>query len=329
MSNGIFVISLDFELQYGVEDHSEDYIAKYKKNLMGARTAIPEILERFRDNRIHATWATVGMLIPENRDNLVSAMPERKPSYTNANLSVYSHMDRVGEDEDEDPFHYGSSLVKQIHSIDGQEIGSHTFSHYYTQEAGQSKAEFREDIKASSQVIKSITGERPISIVFPRNQINKDHRDILKSEGMFVYRGCAKGFSYDNPIADSLLTRAIRLIDSYVGICLKKTYPISDVEENDGLYNVRASAFLRPYSKTFCFLESIKVMQIKHCMTRAAKKNEIYHLWWHPHNFGTYKRENLRNLDRIIAHYMTLKTQYGMRSLNMGEIGRILSADNI
>jgi len=34
-------------------------------------------------------------------------------------------------------------------------------------------------------------------------------------------------------------------------------------------------------------------------MKFAAENNCIYHLWWHPHNFGNNKNENLQNLERV------------------------------
>ena len=45
MKNSKFVISLDFELHWGVFDAYGD---KYNDNILGARQAIPEILELFK-----------------------------------------------------------------------------------------------------------------------------------------------------------------------------------------------------------------------------------------------------------------------------------------
>ena len=55
----IVVISLDFELLWGVFD-KVDYKEKetYFKN---TRKVIPKILDLFSENDIHCTWATVGM----------------------------------------------------------------------------------------------------------------------------------------------------------------------------------------------------------------------------------------------------------------------------
>ncbi|WP_170829097.1 MULTISPECIES: hypothetical protein [Pseudoalteromonas] len=52
-------------------------------------------------------------------------------------------------------------------------------------------------------------------------------------------------------------------------------------------------------------------------MTYAAKHNEIFHLWWHPHNFGVNLDKNIDMLRAVLQHYIYLNKKYGMRSLNM------------
>ena len=61
-------------------------------------------------------------------------------------------------------------------------------------------------------------------------------------------------------------------------------------------------------------------------MTYAARHQQIFHLWWHPHNFGRYLTENMAMLEKIISHFHVLEQQYGMRSLNMGELAALVEA---
>jgi hypothetical protein len=58
-------------------------------------------------------------------------------------------------------------------------------------------------------------------------------------------------------------------------------------------------------------------------MTFAAKKKRLYHLWWHPHNFGKNVQENINFLKKILDHYLLLKNRYSFISLNMGELPSI------
>ena len=57
-------------------------------------------------------------------------------------------------------------------------------------------------------------------------------------------------------------------------------------------------------------------------LTYAAKKGLVYHLWWHPHNFGDHTEDNLAFLKMILDRYPMLKKAYGMESLNMFEVGQ-------
>ena len=66
---GQFIISLDFELLWGVRDHADRN--SYGRNVLGAREAVPQMLELFAHNGIQATWATVGFLFCETRDELI------------------------------------------------------------------------------------------------------------------------------------------------------------------------------------------------------------------------------------------------------------------
>ena len=56
-------------------------------------------------------------------------------------------------------------------------------------------------------------------------------------------------------------------------------------------------------------------------MTLAAQQKKLYHIWWHPHNFGKNIQENLSILAEIIAHFDYLRSRYNFKSLNMSEIG--------
>jgi hypothetical protein len=64
----------------------------------------------------------------------------------------------------------------------------------------------------------------------------------------------------------------------------------------------------------------MKIDRIKNEMERAAQHGEIYHLWWHPHNFGHYPKESMDGLEEILNHFAMCKEKYGMQSLSMGEI---------
>ena len=82
---GSFVISLDFELNWGVRDVYD--ISQYGKNLLNGREAIPKILLLFKRFQICATWATVGFLTFSNRKDLMNNLPDNLPSYVDEGLN--------------------------------------------------------------------------------------------------------------------------------------------------------------------------------------------------------------------------------------------------
>src|SRR5262249_53926370 len=106
MNPGTLVISLDFELYWGVRDLGP--LAGYRDNLLGVRQAVPALLRLFDEFQIHVTWATVGFLFFDNKRELEQALPppELRPRYVNAALSPYEHLARIGADETEDPYHF-------------------------------------------------------------------------------------------------------------------------------------------------------------------------------------------------------------------------------
>ncbi len=313
---GTFVISLDFELYWGVWDVTT--IEKYGKNILGVKQAIPAMLKIFDEYNIKATFATVGFLFAKNKTELYSYFPNTKPNYTQENYNVYKNgLTNIGNDETEDSYHFGYNLLEQIKEAN-HEIGSHTFSHYYCLEDGQTKVEFDADLKAAIKIAE----DKNIgisSIVFPRNQINKKFLTVLQENGIKTYRGNPTSWIYKpRKFGDeNLFIRLCRLIDAYLPIFGYNTFQIDKTEAYP--INIPGSRFLKPYNKRLSFLEKMKIKRILKEMTIAAKRKELYHLWWHPHNFGTSLNENMKGLKIILEHFQTLQKEYGFTNKTMSQ----------
>src|SRR5260370_28124836 len=93
---GALVISLDFELHWGVRDKCAPE-GPYRENLLGARKAIPQILDLFEEFDIAATWATVGFLFDESRQAREQSSPAGRPHHAHKPLRPYHHPDRENE----------------------------------------------------------------------------------------------------------------------------------------------------------------------------------------------------------------------------------------
>lgn len=317
MDNGVFVISLDFEIHWGVSDHHT--IETYNENLRNVPTIVRRSLQLFEKNKIHATWATVGMLFCHDKNELFSYVkPEHRPAYIKKGISNYEIAEQAGENEKEDPYHYAPSIIHQIRNTPGQEIATHTFSHYYCLEPGQSPEAFAHDLEAA----KTVAQREDIvlkGIVFPANQFEQSHIEKCKQAGLIYYRGNYPSWMYQlkAKAEEGLWKRFCRLMDFYFPVNGSRYVEASIM---NGMINIPSSCFLRPYSRKLSFMEGLRLGRMKKEMTAAAKKKKIYHLWWHPHNFGRDMEKNFGILEKLLAHYQVLKTKYDMQSLSMGEV---------
>ena len=317
---GTLVISLDFELQWGMFDKVT--IDSYGEQLRGVHTAIPRMLSLFTERNIHATWATVGMLMADNQADLDTMLPITKPNYQNPALSAYTKTFQLTE-RFPDCF-FAPDLVRQIVDTPGQELASHTFAHIYSLETQEHAEEtFAADAAALNQIAKRY-GVTPTSIVFPRNQWSEAVLQQLPSQGITCYRGTENHFLYRaRPEAEQTnhFIRALRLLDHYLNLSGHHTYRLTTVNSGNRVpINIPASRFLRPYSKRLAALEPLRLHRIKRSMTHAARRGEIFHLWWHPHNFGADQEQNFNNLITLLDHFTKLQIRYGMVSRNMSEL---------
>ena len=121
---GYFLISLDFELYWGV--HDKRTLSSYQKNLNAVWEVIPRLIALFDRYDIKCTFATVGFLFAQNRDELNAYLPKSFPKYIDDNLSSYGKLDNINFEE---PTFNALPLIKLI-SETKHELGTHTFSHY-------------------------------------------------------------------------------------------------------------------------------------------------------------------------------------------------------
>lgn len=314
--NGKFIISLDFELMWGVFDKKTK--ENYGEDIYAVREVIDRLLEIFRRFEIKVTFATVGFLFAKNKKELTDYIPKIKPNYKNNLLDPYKHyIGNIGKNELEDKYHYAHNVLKKIARTSKHEIGSHTFSHYYCLEQGQSDESFKADLVSAKKIAEkeNITIE---SIIFPRNQYNYNYDKILIENGIKYYRGNENAWFYKEKSSEdeSLFRRGFRLLDSYLNISGHNCFRVQPGK----LVNVPSSRFLRPFNPKFRILEALRLRRIKKSMTYAAKNRLVYHLWWHPHNFGSFQNENFLFLEAVLNHYEYLNKKYNFDSCTMNGV---------
>ncbi len=315
--NGVFTISLDFEIHWGVSDHRT--IEGYRENLENVPKVVERLLDLFEKRKIHATWATVGMLFGDTKTELKNMVPPGlQPTYLNPKYSNYPVLEMAGENIIADPFHFALPLIQKIQRTSGQEIGSHTFSHFYCLERGQTLEQLRADLVAAKKMAKKMDVELK-TIIFPRNQYDEKTLEICRELGFSVFRGNENHWIYEprNRENETLSRRFARLLDTYINLSGNNTHlPTCE----NGLWNVPSSRFLRPFSPKLAVLDGLRFQRIKNEMTRAARQKRLFHLWWHPHNFGKYMDQNFKFLEKVLDHFENLRQREGFESLNMFEI---------
>ena len=314
---GTLIVSLDFELFWGMLDVCP--LETYQDNVLGGRKAIPKLLELFQRHGIHATWAAVGFLFAENYEEICRYFTKNKTGYINEKLNAYPEFEKIGKNEQEAPCFYAPSLLQTIAAVPGQEIGSHTFSHYYCREAGQTPEQFAEDM-AAAKAIAGDHGYDLTSVILPRNQCEPEYTDILRQAGFTAYRDEENDWIY-NKVKSGLLFKVLRTLDMYLPLTGQGGYT---PKCEGGIWNLTGSRMFRPI-RSHLPLERLKIRRIKRQMLHAAKNGLTFHLWWHPHNVGVRTEEHLKQLDEIFSYYEELKETYGMRSLNMREAAGELS----
>lgn len=322
---GALVISLDFAIHWGVRYRYPAH-GTHATRLVGVRRAIPEMLGVFEEFDVAATWATVGFLFARSRAELRQFSPVVKPSYLDPVLSPYQ--EELGEGEDDDPLHYAPSLIAAIRDTPRQEIGTHTFSHYYCLEPGQDREAFRADLM-SAMAIAQHQGIQMRSIVFPKNQHNADYDDVLLSAGIQCLRGNTPGWMYTATLvneATNPLKRGGRVLNAYVPLSGRRTLRWHALMQPNGLCSVPASLILRPYSPRLRPFDALRLRRIAGLVHRAAVSREIVHLYCHPHNFGGHLEENMSLLRAILGTFARYRESHGMQSLSMGGVAEIARA---
>jgi peptidoglycan/xylan/chitin deacetylase (PgdA/CDA1 family) len=319
---GALVVSIDFELHWGTRDHT-DASGVVARQLVASRQIVPRLADLFVERGVRATWATVGFLFASSAEQLASFNPTLRPSYARRELDPYR--EPLGTDEEDDPVHFAGSLVDRLAAASGQEVASHTYSHYYCLEAGQDHAQFSADLAAARAIAVS-RGVASRSLVLPRNQWRADYAPAAHDNGFDCLRGPQPAWGHRPRRVDEEgpIVRAARLADSYAGVRPPPTFAWDEIVESTGLCNVPASAFVRPFSPARRAIEPLREARLRSGLRDASRRGRIFHIWWHPHNFASHPAQSFGLLERLLDEFERLAVSDGIQSLAMGDVAEVL-----
>jgi len=303
------VVSLDFEMFWGVKDSKS--ISDYRVNLLGVWDVVPKLISVFEDFQVKSTWATVGQLMCDNYEHWLSLTQSNEHLlHLKNDLNLDDALIKANE-----KLFFALPLVREVLKSNLSEIATHTFFHMFCNGRKFKPSDLKVDLELC-QLLGRDLGVEIKSIVFPRNQFKKEYLEVIRQAGIHIYRGNPKGRLYSNGhfVPCGKFGRASRFLDSYLPIT---SHSDAIIESEDGLINVPASNFFRPYNNAVEVFERLKVSRIKRAMTEVARKGGVYHLWWHPHNFGGDVDTNLSQLRSILRHFKFLESEFGMETKSM------------
>jgi len=277
------------------------------------------MLDLFSAYDVSVTWAAVGMLFHKNELEWRKHQPMVLPGYVNRNLSSYEW---VINNRLIDEIHFASELIDLIGSTAKMEIGTHTYSHYYCNSKGQTVFDFKRDIQLAIQVAASKKIQLK-SLVFPRNQFNKEYLSVCGELGIEAVRSNPAAWYWDATQKETLLTKIARTGDAYLPFGKSNLVKPEEIVFENNIALLPASRLYRPWILN-PLLNRLKLKRILSEMTFAAENKLYYHLWWHPHNFGTHPSQCLEELHVILHHYTELSRKYSFKSMSMHDTANYL-----
>ena len=201
------------------------------------------------------------------------------PTFEKKSASAYEWVNQNGFNDEYDKEHFAPELIDLINKTPFQEIGTHTYAHYFCLEAGQTKEQFREDISVACKLANE-KGIKLRSLVFPRNQFNEDYLSVCNEFGITSVRTNPDiwYWSYaDN--AGSFMKRFFRAGDAYLKFQPIKLQYVEDIKTDMLPLHLPASRLYRPWRPKYAIENKLKIKRILKEMTTAAQKGAYYHIW--------------------------------------------------
>lgn len=285
--SGIFILSLDTEIAWGTDSGD---LFRYEDCFNNYRAIVRRLIAQLDEYQIAATWAVVGHLFLKKNDRRA--------------------LNRTDGDAFTDWYH-APDVIQAIRGAQMQhEIGTHTFSHIYTNDREVTQEVWEDELK----MCRAIHEENQLtirSLVFPRNQVA--YLDSLPKFGIIAYRGVEQSWYGGLP---GLLKRPAHLLDRTLGLP-PPTYDPMTLRVGEKLVNLPASQFLMAYDGLRGKIPTAsRVRQARFGLERAARRNHLYHLWFHPFNLGT-SEAMFEALAQILAEVRRRREAGDIRVMSM------------
>ena len=269
----VFTLSLDFELMWGTADRP--YAKKFQALCERERRyVISRLLGLLEEFDICATWGIVGSLF---------LSPAEVSSVPNGPEQLYSSPD----------------LVEQILRCRvRQDVGSHGFSHIEMREPNCSRVDAERELEGCVRAARKY-GVDLKSFIFPRNYVG--HLNLLQEYGFTCYRSPEPHWYRDQP-------RPVRRFGQLIEIAAARTPPGVTVRNNGGIWEIPGSMLYTPSFGARRYVPVwMRVLRARRGLNQAVRRNEIFHLWFHPTDLVCRMEAMMRGLREIFEHVARLR----------------------
>ena len=201
--------------------------------------------------------------------------------------------------------HFAPDLVELVARAPGQELGSHSFSHFFYGEPGFVCRDATADATAVAELFERKFGSPPRSFVFPRNQVG--FVDVLEQHGLRHVRTNPATAVWNAPIGvrEWGPLRAVRFAESFIGMSPARRAGAA----------VPASGLVRLNLPEPLF-RAHRVALAR--ATSRLRDDEFLHLWFHPHGLGDAPAQRVARLESVFSA-ISDATRGDVRFLAMAE----------
>ena len=289
MADGQLIISIDFELAWGVWDRITPADLRFAaEDERPICASLIELLDRYQ---IPATWAIVAALLDK-------ATAAEQPG-------------------DKRCWHAPDVIEQIVNAKTPHEIGSHGGRHRYFDRMTAAQAREDLDFAREQHRVHALPFD---AFVFPRNSIG--HLNELRNAGLHTFRGPDFGWFMTAGAAGRMVSRAANFADKLLPI---PPAPVTARKNGDGLVDIPGSMLLlgRNGARRFV-LTTVTRAKLAMGLARACASKRIFHLWFHPSNFYYRRDEQFATLAWFLEQAAEQASRGDLEILTMGECARRL-----
>jgi peptidoglycan/xylan/chitin deacetylase (PgdA/CDA1 family) len=310
-SSPAFCISIDYEFAWGYADHALSRADR--ERIAGEVAIVRRLLALFEKYQVPATWAIVGHLLEEHCPwNGLVAHPEYpRPIFRDERADWFAAHPVESEPKSALWYDTDDLIGEIVRASVGHEIGSHSYAHIPFDERVTERTAIRVDL-ANMRRVHDARGIPFRSFVFPRNI--EGYHDELRTAGVDIVRSKTLRW-YD--FFPGILRRAAHLLDHFIPY----SPTVVPKQHANGLVLFPDSMLLLGRNGLRKFIPAWLVeWKARRGITQAIRRNEVFHLWFHPSNFSYDTDTQFAILEQILASVAEARERGVLEVRTMGAV---------